>query len=163
MGLRDTINEKPAVAYAIFGVLVVLGILLLLWNFGVFGGPSTGSGEIFITSDKGQTYEPAERQALRAKGADGQPVVQAHVFQFPGDEPTVAYLERFNPQALEMMLRSQNADDARAGMQVNQMEAQSREVAAPGTDQWHDVYTREGQAIIKIPERDGVRAERVSP
>ena len=162
MGLRQTINEKPAVAYAIFGVLLVLGLALLLWFYGFFGGSGSGSGDIWVTTDNGQTYEPAPGSSFRGKDGSGQPVVRVFVFDLPEGE-TVAYQQRYNPEMLDQILAAQQSDNPNVAMQVSQLEREALEVAKPGSTEWHKMMTAEAQQIVAVPQVDGRPARLVSP
>ena len=76
MGIRQTINENPAITGAVAGGITLLAIIFIFWQF-VCSGPGGGpinAGKQYFTTDEGKTWF-----------ADDATNIPEYVVEKPGD------------------------------------------------------------------------------
>lgn len=98
MGIRETLNEKPAIAYGGFGILllIAIGILVLYMRSGA-KGPNLEKpvgDQAFYSDDNGKTYFPDAAQKATPFKHDGKDAVRALVYQCSDGKPFVGCLLR---------------------------------------------------------------------
>ncbi len=148
---------------------IVLGIGLIAVSAGVIaaelaGGSSSRAGpqQRYFTTDDGKTLFGDVENQLPPFDHNGQQAVQAHVYMIGGNR-TVAYLERFSPDAHRILsIVSEAVKTAHPGdkppkelAQVDNAQRNGREVKRPGDKQWVSIQSREGAAIAHVRAPDG--------
>ena len=150
MSIRDTLQEKPALAYGLIGGIFVLALVAVLYNLGVFDSapPSTiGGTEVFISEDY-ETYRPGTMDEMYELGANGEPKAMANVVEGDGGEQRVLYFERYNPQALEPLAQLQGADTPDAEIRRNELQVMAAEVRKPGMTEWVPAESPQGRELM---------------
>ena len=166
-GIREKLNESPAVVTAIAAGLILLTLIFAATQLGLFGsGLSTADDiEVFVSEDY-QGYREGTAADLLETGPDGQPIAQAYVFRYPGGEPWVWYYERLSPALLQARARLDSGSatlDEQA--ELGAMAYDGREVMDPDAGRWVPMLGEEGTAIAQQPPPDaqGRPAEPVRP
>ena len=105
MGIRQTINEKPALTTAFTGGVILLAIVFIAWQ-ACSGGGEGGvlSDKAFFTTDDGKTFFVDKATNIPPYQKDGKLAVRAQVFTCDdGKTKFVGYLEMYTPQDKAMM------------------------------------------------------------
>jgi hypothetical protein len=135
VGIRETINEKPAIAYGGFGVLLLIAIGLLFYF--LRGGPGAApidkpvGDQVFYTVDDGQTWFPDALQKATPFKHDGKDAVRAMVYRCSDGKTFCAFLVRHTDlgrQQKGLMLEIANRPSF--------SEHPLTEVKKPGTKDW---------------------------
>jgi hypothetical protein len=160
MGLRETLNEKPALAIGIAAGVLLLGLVLVIYQVLPRGG-GEASDVHYYTADGGSTWTPGPAEDFYTLGPEGSPRVRVRLYRWaPREEPFVGYLERATP---DLIRQRQQAGQAGAAGGSGRPEVLELEVSRPGEVRWHRRTSREGQAIASPPRRpDGTVAQPVS-
>jgi hypothetical protein len=112
MGLRETMNEKPAVAAIVAGALIAVALGVILWSTGMIGGGGApggaegiGDAKRYYTTDDGKTYFADSYNKIPPYEKDGKTAVLAKVFKDNDNNGAlfVGYLTRHTPEAKRMM------------------------------------------------------------
>ncbi len=161
MSIRETLNEKPILAYAVAGVGVLCAVILLLTQL-VGEGPVEPPESDFFSSDDGASFFAADLANVPPFDHGGKTAVRAAVFECDGDR-FVGYLERYTPEMHKSVV-AMNGDPL--GAEMSQWAANGgMEVKRPGDETWTN--TANSAAYISIVEvmcPDGKkRAEPVFP
>ena len=97
MGLREKLNENPAITTGATIVIIVIAVGFIIYS----ALPSSGRKipkQAFFSVDDGATWFVDDVKKTAPFDKDGKPAMLAHVFKC-GDKEFVAYMERFNPAA----------------------------------------------------------------
>ncbi len=141
MGIRDSINKNPGVTAGVIAVIVVIASLLILWQLGVFGA-DPDAGRAFFTVDDGKTWFPEDSKQLPPFQEGGKEAVQAHVYECPGAEPFVVFLERYTAEG-------------KAAIESGMTTGAGSEVKKPGDTAWVSRSTPAGKKITELKCPDG--------
>ena len=166
-GLREKLNDNPAVVTAVAAGLILLILIFIASQLGLFGSslPTAEDVEVFVSDDyKG--YREGTAADLMEAGPNGQPIAQAFVYRYPGGEPWVWYFERLNPAYLQAVERAQSGSaTSEQQMDLISLEYDAREVMDPEAGQWVPLLGEQGMAIAQEPPPDdqGRAAEIVRP
>jgi hypothetical protein len=95
VGVRQTINENPALSTGVTIGVIVLALLIILWEaFGSHRHRPLDAGRAFYSDDDGQTwFADVANKRTPFTDANNKPAVQALVFKC-GGQPFVGYLLR---------------------------------------------------------------------
>ena len=162
MGLRETINEKPAIGYAIGAIAVLLlGYVL----FGAFtgGGPKLSGETEFFTADDGATFFLDSRDNFAPYTREGQTAVRAHVFECDGTQ-FVGYLERYEAGVREELAAYPTVQEIPMGLMMR-ADMQGKELKRPGPDgEWVGSGNQGEQTrIMNVTCPDGNPARPIFP
>jgi hypothetical protein len=127
MGVRQWLNERPAVGMTVVGALVLIAIvgIVVEWRSNTQKFPS-GPPDYYFTVDDGKTYFAASSNNYPPFDYNGQTAVSAYVFECNGKR-FVGYLERYTPEAHALMVAGKGTDETRRF---------GREVKRPGDKTW---------------------------
>lgn len=138
MGLRESLNKKPALSASLAGV-VVLAILYILWKQVAGGGdPRLGSGKAFYSVDDGQSYFAYDSSNIAPFDYEGKTAVQALVYSADGGKTRfVGYLQRFTPAGKQKMIEKRKQIEQTKGLpSLDQDLLANTEVKRPGDRTW---------------------------
>jgi len=108
MGIREKLNDKPAVAAGIGVGAVVLAAVVLVTQLSHGGGPSDSA---YFTTDDGKTWFADDASNIPPFAKDGKEAVRAYVFECGGKQ-FVNHLERFTPERKKLMIDTAAAQKA---------------------------------------------------
>ena len=100
MGIRQQLNDNPAVAAGVVGVLVlVAGVVMFRTGCSRGAGDSgdnlPGVEQEFFTVDDGKSWFPADARKLPPFQHDGKPAYRVRVYRCPHGKDFAAHLERY--------------------------------------------------------------------
>lgn len=129
MGIREQINEKPAIATAVTGSIIFLALIFMLYQLSFFGlfGSGYRPPDVYFQASDGSLY--VDGLDIMQERDGGEYPVRAYKVRYGEGEPFVYFLERYNPD-----LEDQFAYD-------------SFEVRHPADDTWYPRFSAEGQSI----------------
>ena len=145
MGLRQTLNEKPVIAYALAGLAAVLAIAVAIWSFS--GNTASPPDTEFFSVDDGQTFFRAPISNIPPFEHEGQTAHRAAVYECDGEQ-FVGYLIRYKPEIREELAAAAakgEAPDVGLGMRA---ERSGKEFKKPGEGEWFDSTQAEGYARV---------------
>jgi len=168
MGIRETLNQKPAITTSVAAIFVLVFLGIVGWQ--LFGGtdPRLGTGNAFYTVDDGQTFFLADSSNIAPFDYNGKPAVQALVYSADGGKTRfVGYLQRFTPVGRQKMIekRKQLAESKRMPSLDPELMANT-EVKRPGEKNWvklSDVATSSQVTLVVEPNNPSKPAEPVEP
>lgn len=97
MGLRETLNEKPAIGYAVGVGFALIAVVAAYASLSDGGGGGSSSDEAFFTVDDGATWFEDAAHKVPPFDHGGKPAVRAYVFE-AGGKKFVNHLERYTPE-----------------------------------------------------------------
>ncbi len=138
MGLRQKLNDNPALSVAITAVIILATLAFVvrsIW-FGAEGGAIvTGvEGTAFFTIDDGQNWFVGDARQLPPFERDGKPTVRAKVFECPDGKEFVGYLERYSPADKKKLEDAMK--DSSGAFTASMLYASTVEVKKPGGKEW---------------------------
>jgi hypothetical protein len=149
VGIRETLNEKPALTTGITIGIIVLVLAIILFQMRRGGGSTSGggagvTGKSFFSTDDGATYFPEDSSKIPPFDYKGKTAVRAYVFSCDG-KPFVAYLQRYTPEAKKQL----EAGQARGPGTVVIGAETGAEVKAPRKGDWVKSSDPKGQALMR--------------
>ncbi len=168
MGIREKINENPKPYVIGAGVIIALGVALMVWQMrgGSSDGEPTSSGKAFFTDDDGKTKFEEAYEKLgdpNFKGPHGGEPVLARVFQYPGEQPFIAYLETYMDEG-KQALRTFYADPANKGKTPPDIQVEPyRLIKKPGDENWVKNGEPGSSQILAVDTKNGAYAISVTP
>jgi hypothetical protein len=95
VGIRDTLNEKPALATGATIAVVVIALIFIFWQTRSKSSATNAVNKAYYTIDDGQTVFEDDISKAPSFQHQGAQAVQAHMFSCKnGKDPFVGYLER---------------------------------------------------------------------
>ena len=162
MGIRETVNNNPALTAGVTIGIIVLTVGIIVWST-MGGGPSVSSGgqEAFFTIDDGKTWFSDDLSKLPPFTKDGKEAVRAFVFSCNGTKKVV-YMQRFTPEAKKKMeAAAANKTRPDLGM-ADAIQFTGVEVKDPGGKAWVKQSDPQAMKIMK-PDCPNGTLELVSP
>jgi hypothetical protein len=102
VGIREKINDNPAITSGVVAVVIILAIILIVWN-SMGGGPG-GSGKAFFTIDDGKTWFADDAAKIPPFMHDGKEAVRVFVFTCDeGKTKWAGYLQKYTPEAKKLL------------------------------------------------------------
>lgn len=103
MGIRQTINDHPAISGSIAGAVCLLVVALLFWeNSGHRTTPLTQyANKAFYSDDDGQTWFIDDVSKLPPFDHNGKPACRAMLFRCGTGKPFVGYLAKYSDAELK--------------------------------------------------------------
>lgn len=170
MGLREKLNENPAITTAVAAGIILLALIFLGWSLLPRGGSTMAAGEndAYYTTDNGKTFEEGGYFDLYNQPVGGNEKYRVQVFKWKdGGEPFIGWMERLSPDARKAYKEAQEQGTGDPMMMMGPEDAMiGLFVAKPpqnGDPQWVRADTPEGNQIMQPPVRDGQRAIPVYP
>jgi hypothetical protein len=158
VGIRQTINENPAIGAGIGIGIVVIAIGIIVWQFmgssrtQVLTGPVTGD-QAYYSDDDGKTFFADDMKKLTPFPHAGKEAVRAQVYRCSKGDPFVGYLERHTELA-----KQQKGMAMEMGNRPSFTEHAVFEVKKPGKNPWVPVDTKnfnQALQVMGVPCPDG--------
>jgi len=133
MGVRETIQQKPALMASFAAVSLLLGAAALY--FQTVGKPHVSVrllNAAFYSDDDGNTWFIDDASKLPPFDHNGKPAVRAAIYRYDDDKKFVAYLEKFSDAQLAQV---QAAIAAHPEETAHWMQS-PMEVKKPGDRKW---------------------------
>lgn len=149
MGIRQTLNENPAVSIGITAGIILIAIIIIVWEMMPSRGGAAAGRQQFYTDDDGKTWFADDATKIPPfKDKDGKMAVKAVLFRCKGSKPFVAYLEQFSPEGVKKMeqARSQPGGSRALGAMMQQL----TEVRKPGVSHWVKYTPQSPQAYLDV-------------
>jgi len=137
MGLREKLNENPAITTGATIAIIVIAVGFIIFSALPSGGPRIPNAA-YYTVDEGDTLFTADVNKVAPFDKDGKPAVLAHVFTC-GDKEFVAYLERYTPEAKKQLeaIQTEGAKPSpELGMRRSQISMTGRQYKKPKVGKW---------------------------
>jgi hypothetical protein len=114
MSIRQTLNEKPAVAYSVAGVVCLLAVALFFFEHGGSGGSGgeDREGKVFFSDDDGQSWFLDGRGQIPPFDHNGKQACKAGVYRCAAGIPYLAYLEKYSDNELARVAKEHQDFDA---------------------------------------------------
>jgi len=143
VGLRETLNAKPAITTGATVGLIVIAIVVIVWQI--------------LPSRDGETwFEDDLYKVTPFKSKNGKDAVRAHVFKIGDNKPFVQFLERFKPEVKEK-LEKQVADPANKGVVFPEFRDDSMKwYKKPGANSKWAVGSFQMLNQLRAVEKDGI-------
>ena len=153
MGIRETVNENPAITTGVTAGIILLALIFIVYQLFSSNSPSGATiTEQYYTVDDGATYFEDELGKVTPFQKDGKEAVTAYVFRC-GGEPFVGYLERYDAKtvaALAKLPPSDQMTNPETAMQAEMVKQQGREVKKPGPGKFVSANTPAGQQAMAV-------------
>jgi hypothetical protein len=149
MGIRESINRRKGVGFAIGVATIVGSVALLVWSNS--SGIPHPLSQVFYSDDDGQTYFADDIAKPYPFNHNGKEADRAYVFQVHDGKPFVAYLERYTKSAFARLTASYSSN----ANQPQATAATDLEVKKPGQTKWVPEQSRDGIAISSPKGPDG--------
>jgi len=144
VGIRDTMNKKPALTSGIVIAIIVLALAAIVYELSPKKSVKFTAGYYF-SDDDGKTFYEDAMSNLPPYQHDGKEAVIAHVYQIDSNPPFVAYLQKLTPDMQKLLTTPGAPDvDPETGTLLKR----------PGDTDWVLMDSREGRDIranIKPP------------
>lgn len=163
MSLRETLAENPRRAAAVVGGLLIVAVAVIAYQLrGSSNSVASGTSSAFFSIDDGKTWFADDAGKIPPFDKDGKQAVRAYVFRSADGTKFVNYLERFTPQAKQLMEDAQKPADpkvppppGRSGAIQSALIA-GREVKRPGDAKWiSSADFREASKVTAIKTPNG--------
>jgi hypothetical protein len=145
MGIRQKMNENPAITGGVSVGLVVLILIYILYSSLHSSRPAIrGSDEIYYSDDDGASYFADDSTQIPPYDHGGKQAVKCYVFSCNGTK-FVGYLERFSTTGLHHLDAIKNHTEP-----PRPPEAGDKEVKMPGSGKWIPENDPKGQDIMNV-------------
>jgi hypothetical protein len=157
MSIRARLASNRRLGLGVAIALLILSSGLIAHQVMEARNSVSGPLRVYYTVDDGKTFFADDEGKLPPFPHSGGTAVRAHVFE-GSKGPFVGYLERFSPDALQIInVVSDAAKTAKPGdkpppelARVSNAQRNGRQVKKPGTGQWVPIHSGVGQAIMKV-------------
>lgn len=141
VGLRQKLNENPAVTAAITGVFMLAATFLFYrTSCSDSGGRSAGLSKSYFTIDDGKTYFADDTAKLPPFDHQGKPAYRVRLFKCKDGTIFVSHLERYSDSVKKKI----EAERQKTGISLNPTILGNMELKKPGDAEW--VSMSAGQA-----------------
>jgi hypothetical protein len=162
LGLREQINEKPGLSSGAIGVVIVLILVFIVWQFrGNRPPPPPPPGQDYFTADDGHSWFSDTGDKILPYEHNGAMAVRCHVFKCASGAPFAGYLETYT-----QILHDQLTGITKVDSQHQPVSRSSDTlVKRPGDKNWVPSYSPEGRTItdVRCPNGQSDRPQPVSP
>jgi hypothetical protein len=166
VGIREKLNEKPAITTGVTIGIIVIAFAFILYQ--VFGGDgsSVTIPDQFYTVDEGATRFTDDPSRAAPFQHEGKEAVRAFVYTCDENKTSfVGYLERLSPEAKKKYdaLPATSADSP-PSLEADTIMSEGSEVKKPKVGKWVKRNSAEGEKITNVtcPNNTGV-AQMVEP
>lgn len=110
MGIRETLNQNPAITTGVTAGIIVIALIVIGWQLFGGGGPRIPT-KAYYTVDDGQTWFVDDIQKVPPFDHNGQQAVRVQLYTCDdGKNVFPVYLERYNDRAKAAAERARQAD-----------------------------------------------------
>ncbi len=161
MGIRESLNQNPAITTGITIGIIVMALGFIVWQIvGGDGGGGSVVTEMYYTTDDGATYFADDANKVAPFDKDGKEAVRCYVFKCADGKPFVAYLERMQKDAKAKYEAAMNAaaaptPGAPPSMDMEMIQMEGMEVKNPGDPKWSKRNGPDADKITQINCPDG--------
>jgi hypothetical protein len=152
MGVRETINRKPAVAGGISVAVALLAIGVVAYQLMANGGPrELPTARIFVSTDDGGTFQAVSSSQIPPFDLDGREAVIAKVYECEGKR-FVGYLQKYTPEGkkrLQAMQAEQGDRAANAAVPAGTTEADVL-YKKPGGKEWFALNNPKSAEVLNV-------------
>jgi hypothetical protein len=148
VGIRETLNEKPAIAYGGFGVLLLIAMVILFFYMrsgttGPIVAPKPVGDQAYYSDDDGKNWFPDAIQKATPFPHGGKDAVRAMVYRCSDGKLFCSYLVRHTDAG-----RQQKGKALEIGRpQISNLAV--IEVKKPGGSTWVPVETKNTAKVIE--------------
>lgn len=140
MGIRESLNQKPALTTGITATIIGAAILYIIWQ-AVVGPAQSASGPrtAFYTFDDGQTWFVDDISKAAPFIKDGREAVRVHLYSSDGGKTKVPlYMEKFTDRGLKIY-HTARADERDIAVMASASVRLEREllIKRPGEEKWY--------------------------
>ena len=137
MGIRQTINENPAMTAVATGGIILLALIFIIYQaFGGHGSSSGRLGKVFFSDDDGKTWFADDASKLPPIDHDGKPAYRALIYKCADGVEFCAFLERYSPEAKAQMEEQAKNNPKMAPMLQMTASLNGIQVKKPGLGDW---------------------------
>ena len=104
MDIRGFVKQRPSVAAALAGVMIIGAAVAIYLQVRDMG--SSGPGKVFFTTDDGKSFFVDSAARLPPFDKNGKPAYRAHVFVC-GGKRVVGFMSGYTPDALRLVEEAQ--------------------------------------------------------
>jgi hypothetical protein len=150
VGIRETLNEKPAIGVGIaVGVIVIAGAVLI-WQFTGKSGPAQltapiSADQAYFTDDDGKTYFVDDSKRVTPFKHSGKDAYRAHVYKCSKGSPFVGYIERHTDLG-----KQQKGIAAEMGSRPSFQDNALFEIKKPGKGAWVPVDSKHYNQALDV-------------
>ena len=163
MGIRETLNQNPAITTGGTAVIILVALGFILWQgFGGGSGAGSASTQSYFSNDDGKTFFEDAATKTPPFDKDGKPSAQAFVFTCDGGKTKfVGYLKRFTPEAKKKIEESQKNPNQTDPTMWETLELSGAEYRKPGDPEgkWVNQAGKDGYAqwsrVVSVKCPDG--------
>jgi len=99
VGIRETLNEKPAIGIGIAAGIIVIAGAVMIWSFSGKSGSTQldkpiSADQAYFTDDDGAHFFTEDSKKVTPFKHNGKDAFRAHVYRCTKGEPFVGYIER---------------------------------------------------------------------
>ena len=136
MGIRQSINENPAITAGVTGAIIVLALVFIIVNALPHRPHASGPGKMFYTDDDGKTWFADDATKIPPFiDKDGKEAVLCNVYKCgQTGEPFVGYMLKYTPDGQKRMQDAMNQPNGHM-MDVPPNVFPDTMVKKPGADQ----------------------------
>jgi len=162
MGVRQSINQHPALGAAGGAILLVVAIGAMIYANRPTPIKATRA---YYSDDDGNTYFVDSSDRIYPFDHNGKPAYRAFVYQCGNAKPFVSYLARYSDSArAKIAALSAKANDPEAAGAIAQAKNNGIELKKPGQTKWVPELSPEGGQIAMHPHcPDGSVATNLTP
>jgi hypothetical protein len=178
VGIRESLNKAPTVAFGATVVLVVAAVSLVTIQARTQDGPRPASGNAFYSTDNGKTWFTDRADKPSPFDKDGKQAYRVFVWKCAHGKAFVSHLERISPTANKRLADLQQARRRAGSVSTTAPEpppaamamivSRDIEVKDPGADEaggWVKASSPEGRQVTApvCPDGGGKDVEPVVP
>jgi hypothetical protein len=139
VGIRQKLNDNPALAGAV-AVVVIVGALVVLWRTGCSTRGDTRAGATarqFFSVDDGKTWFADDASKVPPFDYQGKPAYRVRVYRCPSGKEFVSHLERYADADRKRLQDSIDAYRSKGGpLPPDDAFFNAMEVKKPGDKDW---------------------------
>lgn len=164
MGIRETLNQNPAIATGGTAGIIIIALIFILWQtIGGSGGSASGGGdESYFTVDDGKTFFADSNKLVAPFDKDGKQAYQAFVYSCDGGSTKfVGYLKRYTTAAKAKIEESHKNPNQTDPTLWETLEMSGAEYRKPGDPEgkWINQAGKDGYAqwsrVVSVKCPDG--------
>ena len=151
MSVRDAISGNPGVGTAAAAGLALIGALAVFLHAPTRSAP-VHHDQCFFTTDDGKTWFADRSTNIPPFDKDGKQAVRAYVFRAADGTEFVDYLERFKPEARQVLEQANSPTPGQKGPDETVVRAaftDGRQVKRPGDASWTDGGDMQAAAQVR--------------
>lgn len=158
MGIRETLNRKPALVARITTVVILFAVVVAVW-YAVPRKQHPAGSLRFFSDDDGNSWFADDYNRVPPFMHDGKEAVFAKVYQQGSDgKPFVAYLEKYTDEARQKVVENRQKGPPKPGAMTAKGEPSRSSgllVKKPHQGAWVDEQSPDGIEIRRITAPDG--------